>query len=157
MSAFMVDHEHIDAILSVWIALADRRTGPATYASSGLVYERQSDATAKGRMLLRENLASVSARYPADPSDGLIVDLYTFQSCPIDLYRFREIIGRAFRLLACYEYQACEHAGWETSEACKFIESIHSELITRVAGYNDPGLWGGTDRDVFKLDRKVAS
>lgn len=152
MSAFMVDPEHIDAILTIWIALADRRTCKH-HVPHDLVSDRQKEATDKGRMLLRENMRSVDARYPADisPTAEELIGGYTYTACPLDLYRFEAVIGRAFKILACYEYQACEHSGWESSEACKFIERIRDELITRLPGYNDSGLWGITDRNVFRL------
>jgi hypothetical protein len=39
------------------------------------------------------------------------------------------------KAIRCYEYQSCEHTGWETSEARLFCGAFRSRMIRMVSGY----------------------
>ena len=52
------------------------------------------------------------------------------------------------KALACYEYQACEHAEWPTSEAYQFCEALRRRAIPRAPGY-DAAEWEISDPNVF--------
>jgi hypothetical protein len=107
MSAWIVSKEHIDRIVSAAVA-ADVISVAA--------------ANAAGRMLWRENLLSVSHRYPSDTGNGDRPGPIDFKDSDVDTYVWEPtdiITGNALRkTLACLRYQSCEHDGWPTSEAC---------------------------------------
>ena len=51
---------------------------------------------------------------------------------------------QAIKLVHCYEYQSCEHDGWETSEAHRFTTALLSSLEHSLPGYDDaPWEWVG--------------
>jgi hypothetical protein len=51
-----------------------------------------------------------------------------------------QTIPELLNAVHCYEYQACEHPGWETSEAHAFCKALERRLISKLPGYND-GPW----------------
>ena len=53
-------------------------------------------------------------------------------------------VGQIFKLLDCYEYQACEADTWEDSTAKKICEALRDAYCGRVAGYED-AKWGLDD------------
>jgi hypothetical protein len=90
---------------------------------------RHYDRAAMVRMLAEECLASVHARYPDT------IDHPEHTPGPIDHwyekpYQYTRPLSHAtavegLSLLACYEYQSCEHDGWLESEARSF--ATHSD------------------------------
>jgi hypothetical protein len=134
MSAFIVDKEHIDRIVSA--------------ASAANKLPRPGSENEIGRMLWRENLISVAARYPGDgdgdrpgPSDFKDSDVDTYVWTPTDI-----ITGNALRkTLACLRYQSCEHDGWPTSAACAFIERLMpaEDMSARGKQLEEATPWGG--------------
>jgi hypothetical protein len=45
------------------------------------------------------------------------------------------------KAIACYEYQACECADWEQSEAVQFCDALRRKMIARLPGY-EAAPWG---------------
>jgi hypothetical protein len=87
-------------------------------------------------MLVRENLASLAARYPGDePGDPEVYG-------PKDTAR-RETLPAVHIIKLChhYAYQACEHSGWQDSAARKLIGAIESRAVLHLPGYDDAP-WG---------------
>jgi len=148
MSAFVVSQAHIDYLLTAGIRYsspalgADRVTWqarpsppyPGSAGYEGWIAEvranrRELDYTnadTVGAMLWAENHRSVSARYGE------------LQATPE--YRYRETARRvsavgALKLLRCFEYQSCESADWEVTEAYRFCEGLRTLLIARLPGY----------------------
>jgi len=88
--------------------------------------------------LAAECFASVRYRYPAGPlpgpnaaSDGPVV-------CSDRLSTYARLSPVAvLKACSCYEYQSCEHPGWETSEAKRLIDSITQAAIAALPGYQD--------------------
>lgn len=79
-------------------------------------------------MLLTENLASVNHRYShiEDAEWGEQGYIYDPKAKP-------DSLAHAMKAAACYDYQSCEHDGWETSNARAYIR----ELVFFLAGYVD--------------------
>jgi hypothetical protein len=83
-----------------------------------------------------ENFKSVAERYPdCSLTDlpgpvGLTLDTiwdYTYappQNAPSNL--------QLLALIACYEYQSCEHPGWEDSTAHHYCTELKTRLIAAV-------------------------
>lgn len=166
MSAYLVDVETIDAIVSAWISLGDPRSGWSPSAGPSRT-DRQERANEIGRLLWRANLDNLTGLYPsASPRDlpahadvdalpeplGLdaLVGGYTFTACPIEPERIRLLFGRILKIVASYEYQSCDADAWSASRACAFVEALRLEIIGRLPGYA-AGPWGTTDRNVFTL------
>lgn len=135
MSAFIVSHDHIDAIVtyaafsrvSFWNPEAKTRTEIT-----------MTNAEEIGRMLLHENERSVRGRYP-DDGPGELPGTVGEDAAT---YRFRvwqrplkpvEVI----KAVKCLEYQSCEHRGWESSLAWRICQSVKDHAINRLPGYDD--------------------
>jgi hypothetical protein len=97
-------------------------------------------------MLWDENRRSVAHRY-GDTTDGDLpgptdeMFLYWHQDAPPD---FTPNIAQVFMSIDCYEYQTCEHPGWETSSAYAFIQALRSALWHRLPNYED-AKWGAPE------------
>jgi hypothetical protein len=91
------------------------------------------DSDTIGSVLVTEQLASVSYRYPDDRLDdlpGYTPDIgreYEFKPTSLRLDpRF------VLKAIAGYEYQSCEHPGWDTSEAKAIVETIKEHAISAI-------------------------
>lgn len=78
-------------------------------------------------MLWAENYASVNYRY----CEKDMAPEYVHKSDP---YRKWDAVA-VLKAIACYEYQACEHPGWKTSEARAFCEELRGNAIHALPGY----------------------
>lgn len=108
MSAFVVDQEHIDELISAAIDL-EIRARLAT--DRGYRQVNHENASPFGRMLWAENLRSVVDRYYLSGT----VEAAEYEAA-IEAYRFtwRPVLpGRAAKRLACFECQACECEDWK--------------------------------------------
>lgn len=145
MSAFVVDTDHIDAMVTAGL------TGRGPYGpmrwyvgQAGPYTLDESTADRVGAMLLAECIKSVSARYPDDGPGELPGPV---PNPEVQAYRFRQVQDSALtpvvalKLIDCYEYQSCEHDGWTASEAHAFCAALRHAVIGRLPGY-DAGPWG---------------
>ena len=134
MSAFLVSKAHIDALVSValfGVAEATALSGlwPETYFENTRLGVPR--ANLLGDRLLRENEASMKARYPRDNAEPLPFYVYSWE----EVYK-PITAAAALKLLDCYTYQACEHDGWGTSAVKRWCDSLQSQLVTCIPGYN---------------------
>lgn len=113
------------------------------------------DATCNetGRMLLMENARSVAHRYDEtleDACGNILTAVF-----PVDRVTGMRPMGRGaaimvvtaevatlvpvavLKLIDSYEYQACEHPEWETSEAHAFCSALRRALIHELPGYDE--------------------
>jgi hypothetical protein len=115
MSAWIVSKRHIDYMVTAIVR-------------AELMNETPDEI---GRILWRENLASVAYRYPND-KDGERPGPEGFRDMDTEIYTWTETPeltpGGVAKTFACYDYQSCEHPGWDGSEAevvtTKLIEAI---------------------------------
>lgn len=154
MSAFIVDQYHIDQLVSTGLRGAEgnirqRHAGPLTwYYGNPTQLGKLDSSTADrvGQMLWAENFASVQYRYPTDTPETLpgpigITPAYaTFYTYTQPRRRLTAV--EAFKAIACYEYQSCEHPGWETSEARAFCRALEHAIIRSLPGWDDAAGWG---------------
>lgn len=90
------------------------------------------------RLLARENLASLDARYPrssheAESENAELVG---------PLQRNAEVSPiQLIKLCHCYAYQACEHRAWQESEARKVVDDIVGHAVMHLPGYEE-AKWG---------------
>lgn len=144
MGAFMVSRKHIAVLVT-----AARAWGISWRNSAGAwVTARDADPAELGRLLWAENMASVTARYPdtvvvGGPQDGA-VKLADLPGTIGESYQYethRDVAlpsaVAVLKLCGCYDYQSCEHEGWEASEARKVVEAIRDTGIGRLPGYDE--------------------
>lgn len=112
MSMFIVSREYIDHMVTAIIR-------------AELVADTPDHI---GRMLWNENLESAKYRYPND-GDGERPGPISFRDSDVETYTWTEQPELDAAALAstlhCYNYQACEHPGWEDSLA----HSVTSKLL----------------------------
>jgi hypothetical protein len=154
VSAWIVTKTHID--LMVTAGLEYRQRGGWLrwyYGNPGRSGELDmSTVHTTGQMLWAENLASVTGRYPAD-GDGERPGPVDFQDHDVLTYRFARVPGMldratVLKALHCYEYQSCEHDGWESSAARAFCRSLERAVVCSLPGY-DAAPWGFDNREHF--------
>lgn len=126
MSAWIVNRDHLDLLLTAAVEWK-------------LITAEQADQT--GRMLWKENLASVAHRYPNDrdggrpgPCDSRDGDV------DVDAYQYRPYPGRidpevVTMAAASLAYQSCEHSGWSTSTACQWVTGLRARADDETAAY----------------------
>jgi len=149
MSAWIVTTRHIDALVHAATRSGRHGRGPLhfTYAPNApeeceRITVVCTDTNETGRMLLGENITSVSFRYPNDTLDELPGQQ---RNTTVDAYRYHDpgVFSPVVILKAidCYEYQSCEHPGWRYSQAYAFCDALRSRLIGELPGY-DEAPWG---------------
>lgn len=157
MSAYIVNLDVIDVLASVACRPAPHGSGlswtwPDPSQEYGYGYRLASfdGQDEVGRMLLRENERSIMYRYPdtatpegapifdrmPGPIDYAGADAYAF---PVSSFPMPDPV-HVLKILACFEYQACEHPAWRDSEAYGFCRSITNRLHAMLPGYNT-GPW----------------
>ena len=127
MSAFMCSDRHLTAL--------------ATYAVrhglSGIVDAGQGEARMIAEVfgvLARENVASLNARYPYAPGDGIGAVVPR-----VVLEQFGAVT--TIKACHCYAYQACEHRDWQASLAKQIVDAIEAHAVRHLPGY-DAAPWG---------------
>ena len=152
MSAYVVEKEHIDYLLTVGLDWKDLKWfvydlpgdedymrgqpwGPTAIQSAQRRRRTLTldTADAVGSMLWLENRRSINHRYDEEEEDP---ELYLYESygSPADPVA-------VLKAIRCFEYQSCEHEGWQTSEAKDFCDSLLYEAIRRLPGYEE-AVWG---------------
>lgn len=166
MSAYIISKRHLDAL----VAAAQHYTKDVglrwTNGSHTKVYTNNAVETqvwngqamswsmiaynahgedALGGLLWSENQQSVAERYPDDhegtwpgPCGLTTADILAYTYTPPQ--RMPSPV-EALKLLACYEYQACEHREWKQSAAKAICEQLRSAFISALPGY-DEAPWG---------------
>lgn len=132
MSAFIVNRTHLDYLVTAAFTLSGRDT-PRWFWNNHWHELEYDNATQLGTMLAAENHASVTYRYPS-LSEAEMAD-----SPPIEPYTFRRYPRRpdpiqVLKAIACYEYQSCEHPGWEQSQAHAFCQALREQAIWALPG-----------------------
>lgn len=146
MSAFEVSTDHIDVLLTAGLYLPWRCGGDVRWMAANpcaeTLVERQlneGNAGSVGAMLLAENRVSVNSRYCEDEWE----QPYIYVPIP-----GKPLLVIVLKAIACYEYQSCEHPGWEASEARAFCDALRRHVIASLPGY-DEAPWAIVGRKVF--------
>ena len=153
MSAYIVDKNHILFLVESAMSRAlSRHDGGSLswhhndqhHAIRCGNYDRAADVA---NMLWRENVASVSARYPNESSatlPGPIDKQFVIKPRDFQVTFDRIDPVQVLKSCDCFEYQSCEHDGWKTSEARCFISALRKHAHQAVAGYED-SIWGAPE------------
>lgn len=133
MSCFILSDRHISALAQYALSPSRRERvfacmGCATYdPRTGEDYDPQT----LGAILQRENVASWNARYPRDPAEPAFRFVRATELSPVEI----------IKAVDCYEYQSCEHDGWQKSDAKKIVKAIRKHAIAELPGYEQAS-WG---------------
>jgi hypothetical protein len=123
MSAFIVHHEHINAIMT--FAAFDRQTRDTIRAAS----EGQIalfDATRVGRFLLEANARGRGLQ--AAPLQRRRYVFRKWQRVPSPV--------EVLKACQCLDFQCCEHEEWQESPAKRMLDAIAGAAIEALPGYD---------------------
>lgn len=142
MSAFVVSDGHIRFLVDMILHVSDSPQGADVRTHKGRKVTRYATtaqevgATELGRILLTENYASVNYRYRENDT----APEYTH---PLGLPHagLNFDAAQVAKSVHCYQYQACEHPGWEESDAKYITDQLLQSLLTRMPGY-EAAEWG---------------
>lgn len=156
MSAFICDKAHIVYLVTAAMSRSLNHYGsfswyfpdatqPCGKQRGELACNDYEKAAEIANMLWRENIKSVSYRYPGESSDTLPGPVGgNFVITERDICVFHPPIDpvQVLKSCDCYGYQTCEHPEWESSEAYAFIDSLRHHAWSSLPGY-DAANWGG--------------
>lgn len=135
MSAYIVENEHINAIvtyaldkqLSFWNPRAKTRTTVTRHNAEEI-----------GRILMDENVRSVGYRY-----DGEIDDDEKNAGASYSFKRFPTMLTAVEIIKACHclSYQSCETDDWESTLARRILDAVEGHATHELPGY-DAAPWG---------------
>jgi len=142
LSAYIVDHDHIDALLSYGIEHKVRYV--VRDPNAACIEITETNATEIGRIMLDENERSVRHRYPGSDVDDLPGSIgqdaakYKFKRWPALV-----ALPAMTILKACdgFDYQANETENYEQSLAATIIRAIRGYAIRRLPGYDNAPGW----------------
>ena len=123
MSAFMCSDEHTSALVNA--AVEYEITGFQAHTSPGDPLPAERFAR-----LIGENEASLLARY-GEKAREMIGGPHHYERGPA------LPVIHVIKLAQSYAYQSCEHGGWGTSGAKRWIDALIAELIYHVPGYRE--------------------
>lgn len=125
MSAFIVSSDHVAVIVNsglvdchdplTWYFGNPQRSGKLDHTNAEEI----------GQMLWEENHRSVNFRYREQAETLEYRHVFHVTRPGIE----------ALKLIHSYEYQSCEHDGWESSEAKAFCDYLARRLINRLPEY----------------------
>lgn len=160
MSANMVDKAHVDALVATALHGPEgRESGPDNAWHTLRWYDVNprsvgwdqlesitrrvefDNVESLGDELIAANLDSIHYRYPDTIDDPEAtpgpIERYWEQpySFPVRTRRLSAVA--ALKALNSYEYQSCEHPGWDGSSAERFCDSFRRALIHHLPGYRE--------------------
>ena len=148
MSAYQVSPLHLSAVVWAWVACNERPVGggfhelscPFRIKAMTLNPKDPEDRQRAFDALSSANAASVRHCYGSRHGEVVPVPGPLLPRDRVAAYVDDLMPVRVFKLLDCYDYQACEIPGYEASEVACNVMAIRLETIKRLPGYND-GEW----------------
>ena len=147
MSAYVVDRNHIRFLIDCSMSVARRHRDHSFrwYHDQQMNELNDANAGEVAQMLWDECIASVRYRYnePPDSTDlpGPIGEDFVYGEHPLWRGDFCPSPVTILKSTDCYEYQSCEHPGWEQSSAHTFIEVLRKQSWRLLEGYEE-AKWG---------------
>jgi hypothetical protein len=139
MSAFLVSHDHIDALLSF---AKDKRMKDRLAHYTG---DQFADWTKIGSALLTENVRSLNTRYPDtidNPENmpgkiGETYDGYSFRYFQpfMHMQHVKKCVW-VIKACDCFDYQACETEDYRESNAATIVNNIRREAVRCLPDYD---------------------
>jgi hypothetical protein len=154
MSAYICDKKHITfLVLAAMSSTINRHGGQFRWyhneeakALPAGDYDRAAEVA---NILWRENIRSVSYRYPNDKTSATLPGPNggSFVVGPADFFaymvRFDPV--QVLKSIDCLDYQSCEHPEWGASEAKAFLDRLTKACIQVLPGY-DAAAWGAPEK-----------
>jgi hypothetical protein len=154
MSAWIVSKAHVDLLVE---AATSSPSDALRYVHSDEI--KHCERTRRdeiGQMLIMENVASVSYRYPNDDVDaGELpgpVNGYYLKPYAYEARGYSMTPAEILNAVACYEYQSCEHPGWEQSEAAALCKALFRRAAMKLAS----GPWGWEEDDLAEKPKTIS-
>lgn len=148
MSAYVVDRDHVRYLVEA-VGRVGRHPFSFSFWSKGkgtrVAVGRGKDMSPDefGQMLWDENIRSVEDRYSGSSSlPGSVGE--TYEHPLLQGWVVMDPVA-VLKACQCYEYQSCEHAGWEESDAYQAIRALRGAAISSLPGYEDAE-WGSPAR-----------
>ncbi len=156
MSAYICDRNHIVYLVSAALSRTFRQGGGDFYWYHNGESHRLSGgdyayAAEVANMLWRENIKSVSHRYPGESSatlPGPVGEDFVIEADAFPAFSHFDPL-QVLQSIACFSYQTCEHDEWEDSEAFAFCEALKSAAIHALPGY-DKTVWGAPEPNCYR-------
>lgn len=129
MSAFIVDHAHINALVSYMVSKQ-----VSYWTGKTREYVTRNNAEEVGRILLDENVRSVNYRYrdECDNDEKNQGSTYCFS------YSLRPLSPvQVIKAVNCLVYQSCETEDWESTIAWRICQAIISHAVHDLRGYDE--------------------
>ncbi len=154
MSAYIVDRDHIVYLVEAGVHRGITRnislywtgTKGGTPDIKRLRYGDYDRMAEIASTLWRENVRSVSYRYPGEGADtlpGPVGEDYEITTDDFGTLRagwsFEPV--QVLKAIDCYIYQSCEHPEFYDSEAYDYCRALRSAAIHALPGYDDAS-WG---------------
>lgn len=157
MSAYVVSKDHIVYLVCAAMHRRIIQTGAFSwyYGDGGnrrrkeLTCADYSEAVKTGNMLWAENIRSVGFLYSTkDPFDlpGPVDESFILSEKDIYWPDSPEPL-QVIMACKCYEYQSCEHPGWNGSSSKSFIDGLKDAAVTAIPGWDNLA-WGAPPRRV---------
>lgn len=145
MSAFICNDDLFDLLVTAEGVMASYQGKVTTPAEAQALFD----------MFRQTNYDSVNYRYREEesPEPRAFQRVADFKVTPEHLVQLR-------RAMDCYEYQACEHPGWATSDAYKLLVNLGEWLdaeLTKAEWVRVPVRHGGSEWTTEWLGRGDAS
>jgi hypothetical protein len=156
MSAYICDRRHIHYLVAAAKAVGQPHGFRWHYQGQWRELDH-GNRVGVANLLWQENIASVKARYPGEQVDTLPGPGAGEEKRP-DAFRITRADfpanfpsaafepAQIFKACDCYEYQSCEHEGWDTSEARAFINALRRSTWQSVPGY-EGAEWGAPEKE----------
>lgn len=130
MSCFIVSARHISALIQY--ALSPKRRERVFHSFYRYNVQTGEDWTPQelGALLQAENTKSWNARY-REAVEPAFQFTRAAELSPVEI----------LKAVQCYEYQSCEHDGWEGSDAHKIARLIYETAVGELPGYEQAS-WG---------------
>jgi len=140
MSAFMVNKDHIDLLVSAavnWRCLDFYRANQFPGAPD------KHDVDQVGTALWAENARSLTAAYGKRGCNEMAGDQYRTG------YRYRDLQVRGganyavtiLKACNCFDYQACETDDYHSTWAAKWIDNLRGHALHKLPGYDEADGW----------------
>jgi hypothetical protein len=133
MSAFIVNDNHVDVIVSYFVtSIMDDKLWYEMNGKYG--YMGLEEAEAVANCLMAQNVRSVNSRY-----NEVNDKFYTFNH--IQWAHQTYSVGEIANAISCLEYQSCETDDYHTTDAYKIIQSMRKHLLKQVADADGDETW----------------
>lgn len=147
MSAYLVDRHHIAYLVH---AMMDNHSFKSWLRHRANIQNDEALAVYMCNELTRENVASIEGRYPDTvghsenmPGDTELTEPWTSSEYHSYFWHGQDPVQVA-KAVACYQYQSCEHEGWQESFARKMTDALESAQWRRMPKY-DNAEWGAPE------------